>query len=752
MPQITLGPQAWIVYDSVRERIVSGTIAPGAQLPSQKELARQYGVAPMTARQALMRLADEGLVATKTGRGTYVSPAAIGEAALSDSVVIPDDRQRSESDLIEVLREERQASETAADRLARMNTTSIPFGNTGQDGSLRGIPSSGGERQRYKDGHRIELLEAPASDASGVVSTRVGRSEQRQAGDALAASEQCYRSVAEASVDGILIIDLGGTIIFANQHMAGLLALSSLEELSGRRVCDLITEADHQSACVMETLLKQGSVSGLRFALIRSDGTSFPCELSASLVLRADGTASGAAVVVRDMTERQAYEEQLRHQALYDPLTNLPNRTLFNDRLAQVLLMARREGEPFALLLANLDCFEEVNDTLGHETGDAVVQQVAGRLRDALRESDTVARLDGDEFAIILPDADEHGAIQVINALLNDFVEPIVVGPHQYHPEFSIGGALFPQHAEDVAMLLRRADAAMYTAKQSGGSYALYEVETDRNSERQLALMTGLRRAIDEGQLVLHYQPKVDLETGQATRVEALVRWNHPQFGCIPPDQFISLAEHTGLIRPMSRWVLNEALRQIAGWHTMGHDIAVAVNLSTCNLQEADLVDGVTKLLATWDIPASSLGIEITESTLMADPDHAMATLTALHDMGIIISIDDFGTGYSSLAYLQRLPANEVKIDRAFVSGMSTPNSGSSSIVRSIVDLGHILDLRVVAEGIERQQDLDILGAMGCDVAQGYYLGKPMPGNEYLAWLDDWEQRGWFLPSGAAAS
>jgi diguanylate cyclase (GGDEF)-like protein/PAS domain S-box-containing protein len=736
MRPITLGPQSGMVYDNLRERIVTGAVAPGAQLPSQKELAHQFGVAPMTVRQALMRLADEGLVAAKMGCGTYVSPAldagdrdAASTSAtrhglrLADTVVVVDESPAGDSDMVETVRQERRTQEVAADRLGRLQMTSIAF------------------------------AQARTPEAVAAAPIGIDISEQKKAEDALAASEQRYRSVVEASLDGILMTDLSGTIIFANRQMASLVALSSAEELTGQHVVELICVHDRDAVvCEMENLVKQGSVTDLPFALIRVDGTSFPCELSASLVFGAGGMPSAAAVIIRDMTERHAHEEQLRRQALHDPLTDLPNRTLFNDRLAQVLLAARREEDPFALLLLDLDRFKEVNDTLGHQAGDILLQQAAGRLRDALRESDTVARLGGDEFAIILPNADEQGAIQAINALLNDCAEPLVAGEHPHYLEFNIGVALFPQHAEDVAALLRCATVAMYTAKRSGAAYALYESKSDPNSERRLALMAGLRRAIDEDQLVLHYQPKVNLQTGRASQVEALVRWNHPQFGLIPPDQFISLAEHTGLIRPMSRWILNEALRQIAGWRVAGHDIAVAVNLSTCNLQESDLVDRITKLLTKWGVSAPSLRIEITESTLMADPDRAMATLTLLHDMGIRVSIDDFGTGYSSLAYLQRLSADEVKIDRTFVAGMSTPGSGSSSIVRSVVDLGHTLGLRVVAEGVETQQDLDILGAMGCDVAQGYYLGKPMPGSEYVAWLDTWDQRGWFLPAGAAAS
>lgn len=572
--------------------------------------------------------------------------------------------------------------------------------------------------------------------------------ESKRAEHALAASEQRYRGVVEASLDGILMTDLHGTITFANRQMAELLALSSPDDLVGRQTLDFLARDDRASALAeMRKIVTRGSAANVRFALTRANGTAFPCEMSASVVSGADGQPAAVTAVIRDMTEQQAYEEQLRRQALHDALTDLPNRTLFNDRLHQALLSARRSENPCTLLLADLDRFKDVNDTLGHGVGDELLQQVGLRLRAVLREADTVARLGGDEFAILLPGTDEAGAVRVVDTLLDTFGEPFMVDGQTFYQGLSIGIALFPEHGEDVATLLRRADVAMYAAKRTGGAhYSVYQAASDPHSERRLALMAGLREAIDQGQLTLYFQPKVSLRTGHAEQVEALVRWIHPRFGFIPPDQFIALAEHTGLIKPMANWVLNEALRQMSCWRAAGHQVSIAVNLSAHNLQDRGMVSSIASLLGRWKVPARALGIEITESALMANPDHAMETLTALHDMGVSIAIDDFGTGYSSLAYLQRLPANEVKIDRTFVAGMCTPSSGSSSIVRSVVDLGHTLDLQVVAEGVESQQALDILGIMGCDIVQGYYLGRPMPASEYIAWLASWRQRSCFLP------
>jgi diguanylate cyclase (GGDEF)-like protein len=423
------------------------------------------------------------------------------------------------------------------------------------------------------------------------------------------------------------------------------------------------------------------------------------------------------------------------HQALHDSLTNLPNRTLFHDRVHTALASARRDHVPAAVMIMDLDRFKEVNDTLGHASGDELLKQVGIRLRDTLRESDTVARLGGDEFGVLLPKVlDAEAAVAVARKLRTTLEEPFTIHGLALQMEASIGIALFPDHGADVQGLLQRADVAMYVAKEHPAGCEVYARERDAYSPDRLTLLTDLRRAIDRGQLLLHYQPKADLQTGDIKGVEALVRWEHPERGMIPPDEFIPPAQKTGVITPLTMFVLDEALRQCRNWALQGIELCVAVNLSTRNLLDVHLPDTVGELLTRWEVPPRLLALEITESTILADPVRAMQILSRLDQMGIRIAIDDFGTGYSSLAYLKRLPVDELKIDKSFILGMEE-NENDAVIVRSTIDLGRNLGLRVVAEGVETAQAWNRLAALGCNIAQGYYLSRPVPAEQLTEWL-----------------
>jgi len=423
------------------------------------------------------------------------------------------------------------------------------------------------------------------------------------------------------------------------------------------------------------------------------------------------------------------------HQALHDALTDLPNRTLFHDRVHQALAAARREHVPAAVMIMDLDRFKEVNDTLGHASGDELLKQVGLRLRDSLRDSDTVSRLGGDEFGVLLPKVlDAEAAAAVARKLRTTLEEPFTLHGLALQMEASIGIALFPDHGADVQSLLQRADVAMYVAKEHPAGCEVYTRERDEYSPDRLTLLTELRRAIDRGQLTLHYQPKADLRTGAIQGVEALVRWQHPERGMIPPDEFIPPAQKTGVIGPLTMFVLDEALRQCRTWALQGMELCVAVNLSTRNLLDVHLPDTVRELLTRWEVPARLLELEITESTILADPVRAMQILSRLHEMGIQLAIDDFGTGYSSLAYLKRLPVDELKIDKSFILGMEE-SENDAVIVRSTIDLGRNLGLRVVAEGVESAKAWNRLASIGCDVAQGYYLSRPAPADQLTEWL-----------------
>ena len=437
---------------------------------------------------------------------------------------------------------------------------------------------------------------------------------------------------------------------------------------------------------------------------------------------------------------RQAEENEF--QALHDPLTALPNRTLFRDRVQQAIRAAKREEESVAVILMDLDRFKEVNDTLGHHSGDLLLQDLGERLRGALRDSDTIARLGGDEFGILLPCvAGVPAVVDVAERIAQALREPFVLEDLPLVVEASLGAAIFPTDGQDSDTLIQRADVAMYLAKTANSDFEVYDPRQDGYDPSRLVLVGQLRRAIDAGELVVHYQPKAQLASGEVKGAEALVRWRHPQRGLLPPDEFIPLAQHTGLIRPLTFHVLDEALRQASLWQLQGLDLCVAVNVAMRNLLDVQFPDDVGQLLAKWEVSPDRLELEITESTIMADPFRARLVLTRLAEMGVRLSIDDFGTGYSSLGYLRRLPVGEIKIDKSFVMNMQA-DENDAVIVRSTIDLGRNLGLEVVAEGVESAAVWHDLVTYGCDVAQGFFLSRPMPAEDFTRWLLDKRARG----------
>jgi diguanylate cyclase len=430
------------------------------------------------------------------------------------------------------------------------------------------------------------------------------------------------------------------------------------------------------------------------------------------------------------------YQRRTERQALHDGLTGLPNRRLLHDRTGQAMRQADRELVPAALALIDLDRFKEVNDTLGHHYGDQLLVQVGQRLQAALRKVDTVARLGGDEFAVLLPRIETaEGAVTVAKKLQAALEEPFVLEGLNVDVEASIGLALYPEHGSDPEELLQHADIAMYVAKDTHAGFVLFDPSLDQHSPRRLVLLGELRRAIDQHQLLLHYQPKVDAHTSRVLGVEALVRWQHPEHGLLPPGEFIPLAERTGLIGPLTHYVLDAALQQCHQWRQAGHELPVAVNVSARRLLDLDFPDEVAGLLTRWRVPARLLVVEITESTIMADPTHAIQILGRLNEMGVQLSIDDFGTGYSSMAYLKTLPVHELKVDRSFVAQM-TSDSRDAVIVHSTIDLGRNLGLRVVAEGVEDSLTLQHLDLLGCHAAQGYHISRPVPAEDLITWLE----------------
>ena len=439
--------------------------------------------------------------------------------------------------------------------------------------------------------------------------------------------------------------------------------------------------------------------------------------------------------ILRRVTRRiQRQMDEIEYRALYDELTGLPNRTLFRDRIGQALLAAERERDRVAVLLVDVDRFREVNDALGHEAGDALLRELSARLQDVVRAGETLARLGGDEFGILLPRGSADDAALLSARLHEALEEPFSIRGLPLEIAASVGVAAYPDHGDDVDVLLQHADVAMYVAKDSRAGTAIYDVAQDTNDAARLALVGELRRAIEQRELVVHFQPKAELETGRIVGAEALVRWHHPDRGLIPPDEFIPLAERTGLIKSLTRHVLASALEQCGSWNATGLDLHVAVNLTIPDLLDLELPDRIEALLEETGVRPGQLEVEITETTILADPFRVRKVLTRLGELGLRLAIDDFGTGYSSLAYLKRLPVQTIKIDRSFVSGMCE-DASDATIVRSTIDLGRNLGLAIVAEGVESQQTWDALRALGCSLAQGYFIGRPMAAAELTALL-----------------
>jgi diguanylate cyclase (GGDEF)-like protein len=433
----------------------------------------------------------------------------------------------------------------------------------------------------------------------------------------------------------------------------------------------------------------------------------------------------------------QSLTARVRHQANHDALTGLPNRVQLLDHAARLLADPSLRGEPLSVLLVDLDRFKDVNDVLGHASGDVLLSRIGPLMSGAVRGDDILCRLGGDEFAAVLPRCDEHTAVAVAKRLLELISVTMDIDGVLLNVEASVGIAVTQEFGEgDIDTLLRHADIAMYTAKRARCGYQVYEADQDTATRERLNLLGEMRQALLHDEFVLHYQPKMTLPDNKLIGVEALARWNHPTRGLLGPSEFIPVAESTGLIVPFTLHILRIALQQVAQWQDGSRPLSVAVNLSPRCLAEVDLPEQILGMLSAYGVAPELLELEITENTLAHDPERALATLTQLHDAGIRISIDDFGTGYSSMSYLKRLPVSELKVDRSFVMGMLS-NLDDGILVRSVVDLGHNLGLVVVAEGVEDQETLEALAAVGCDIAQGYHLARPMGVDAFETWRAD---------------
>ncbi|MEJ2140984.1 MAG: EAL domain-containing protein [Gammaproteobacteria bacterium] len=470
-------------------------------------------------------------------------------------------------------------------------------------------------------------------------------------------------------------------------------------------------------------------VKALKAEAIGKDGVLLPSVRSRETTALVDAFNEMA----KRVHQRQS---DLEHQALHDSLTALPNRTLLQDRMAYHIQSARREHRHLSLLMIDLNRFKEINDTLGHHIGDQVLIEVGHRISSQLREVDTIARLGGDEFAVVLPDADKEQAKLVCKKLLQAMQTVLEIDELHLYVGMSIGISSYPEHGIDVTTLIQHADVAMYVAKQNQLGCAIYDATKDEYSLGRLELINDLKEAIDNDNLSVQYQPSINMGSDEVKGIETLLRWNHPEYGILPPDQVIDLAEQTGLINPLTYWVIENALKQTTRLFEKGYELEVSVNISVYNLKDKHFVENIKEIISRYPIPTEKIILEITESAMMANPVRAAEILSELDEMGLRLAIDDFGTGFSSLAYLKQLPVDELKIDKSFIIGMKE-NSSDEVIVHSTIDMAHNLGLEVVAEGVETKEIYNHLKDFKCDTAQGYYMSKPLPLDLLEIWLDN---------------
>ncbi len=547
----------------------------------------------------------------------------------------------------------------------------------------------------------------------------------------LRSSETLLKSIVDTVADGIIVIDGEGIIDFVNAAGESLFGLKAVD-LIGRNIDALISAAGRHTAYT--SILRGSDVpatreiegGGCELQAQRADGTRIPIELTLG-VMRIDGRAMFAGIM-RDLSGRKRAEERIRQLAHYDELTGLPNRLLFTQLLEQALSEAGFTGKQVAVLFINLDRFKLINDTLSHDSGDAALRQIARRLTDTLPRRATVAHFGADEFVVLMRECMlPADAAETASKLLTVIAEPVALLEQDYHLTASIGISAFPGDGENAQIVLRNADSAMTRAKEQGkNNYQFYSSGLDQRSFERVALERLLRRALERGEFELYYQPKFDIATERVTGMEALLRWMHPGMGVMSPVRFIPIAEETGLILPIGAWVLRTACAQVKAWEQRGLvPLRVAVNLSPRQFAQEDLYATVVRTVNETRLDPQWLELEITESLMMDNPDHAATLLRKLKDLGIRLSIDDFGTGYSSLSYLKRFPIDTVKIDRSFIKDIPG-DADDVSITRAIISMTHSLRLQVIAEGVETVEQLELLRQHHCEEAQGYLFGKPM--------------------------
>jgi diguanylate cyclase (GGDEF)-like protein/PAS domain S-box-containing protein len=551
--------------------------------------------------------------------------------------------------------------------------------------------------------------------------------ERTQIAAQLKEQEQAYKSLFEQNPDAVYALDLAGRIVRANPACETVIGYSQ-EETIGKPILSLVPPEEWERAREHFQKALQGETQHYELAITHRNGHEVQLAVT-NVPLLVDGKVQGIYAIAKDITASKSVEDRIRHMAYYDTTTNLPNRVLFEDRLGRELSRIKCSDRMLAVLSLDIDRFKYVNDTLGHAMGDLLLRSVTERLFGCLRETDTLARVGGDEFTIILTDlGDPAEAVAVAEKLLAAFAQPFMLGEIELFVTSSIGIAISPNDGDNLTDLIKNADTAMYRAKELGrNNYQLYDPKMSAPTAQSLSLMSDLRKALDRGEFVVYYQPQIHVKTGELIGVEALLRWQHPQRGMISPAQFIPLAEETGLIVPIGEWVLRTACAQVKAWAEAGFpEMRVAVNLSARQFMRDDLVEVVERVLRDTGLKPHLLELEITESMTMHNVERAIQILHGLKNLGVMISLDDFGTGYSSLSYLKHFPIHMLKIDQSFVRDI-TVDPDDAAIVNSIIALAHALQLNVIAEGVETEEQLAYLVEQGCFEMQGYLFSPPLP-------------------------
>ncbi len=582
------------------------------------------------------------------------------------------------------------------------------------------------------DTREIALLQELGMDLSYGIHAQRNQLIQREAESRLRLQQRAL----ESSANGIVILDWldpGHPVVYANPAYAVMTGYD-LSEIVGRNPVFLCNEdTDQPGIRMLDRALAREMTATVVVQNFRKDGTRFWNEIHVAPVADENGRVTSYVAITQDVTERISYENNLEHQATHDDLTGLSNRVMLMSRLEHALEVARRSGRQVAVLFLDLDRFKVINDSLGHETGDRLLQEVAGRLLKLARSVDTLARMGGDEFVFVITELETLGPLErLCSDILNSIREPLQIGSHTLVTTVSIGCSIYSRDGDDAGVLLRHADAAMYRAKDNGGDCRCYYESAGRlEAEERLKLEVDLRSALESGQFVLHYQPQIALTSGAIVGAEALVRWQHPERGLVAPDHFIPVAEEIGVIQSIGRWVLWEACRQFRQWEAeQWQGFTMAVNVSYQQFASGTLLQEVREVLEEFSIEPEWLELELTERVMMKNTDAVLSQLQELKALGVKLSIDDFGTGFSSLSYLKRFSLDRLKVDRSFVIDLNDDDD-SYVITRAISEMAHLMSFEVVAEGVETHEQMDTLRSFGCEFVQGYLFSTPKPADEF---------------------